>query len=260
MPLKPPPRKISDTEHMLRLLLCVDALESATPAQLWTFVAELELMDYVTMRLCLHQLLTAGELETGDGTLADRLLLTDRGREALTLFGGRLPGDVREKVHTAAPAFRGRMTREGQVHAAYELARAGEYRLHLTVREGDLPTLRLRMATANRTLASKTLKRFGAHAAEATTYLYGLAAEALSPAVESAGEVPPEAVTEHSAAEFTARAVVKGKRAQFEVELLLPSRGAAEAFVRALAQPQAGVEAADRLAAMLTAGPVKTRR
>ena len=97
MPIQSPPRKVSETENMLRLLLCVDTLGSVTPTQLWTFVAEQEQMDYVSMRLCLHKLLAAGELETGTGAMGEQLLATDRGREALRLFGTRLPGAVREQ-------------------------------------------------------------------------------------------------------------------------------------------------------------------
>ena len=165
MPLQSPPRKVSETEHMLRLLMCVDALDSVTSTQLWTFVAEQELMDYVTMRLCLHKLLAAGELETGEGALKDQLLLTDRGREALALFGDRLPQDIRERIGKAAPGFRNRVSRNRQVHAVYEMARLNDFRLNLSVQEGDLPTIYLRMETNNRALASKSLHRFEAHAA-----------------------------------------------------------------------------------------------
>ena len=265
MPLTSPPRKVSETENMLRLLLCVDMLESVTPAQLWTYCAEQELMDYVSMRLCLHKLLAAGELETGEGTLSDQLLLTDRGREALTLFGGRLPGDVRERVCASAPEFSDRMARNRQVRAAYEMARPEDYRLNLTVEEGDLPTLRLRMATASRTLASKALRRFTAHASQATTYLYGLAEQALNRRNEPGADraalaVAPDAVTEHSAAEFTARVPVTCKKASFTVELLLPSRRAAEAFAESLGQPDESAAVASRLAEMLTAAPAKPAR
>lgn len=261
MPLQSPPRKVSETENMLRLLLCVDRLESVTPVQLWTFAAELELMDYVSMRLCLHKLLAAGELETGEGTLTDQLLLTDRGREALALFGERLPGDVRERVRVAAPAFRGRMASRRQVRAAYEIARPEDYRLNLTVEEGDLPTLRLRMATSNRTLASKALKRFSTHAAEATTYLYGLAEQAnRRMETEPFGTAaPPDAVTEQSVTEYTARVLVTGKKAGFGIELLLPSRNAATAFVCALGSADEAAAVANRLAEMLTAAPMKKK-
>lgn len=252
MPITPPPRKVTETENMLRLLLSVDALESVTAAQLWSFAAELDMMDYVTMRLCLHKLLAAGELDAGEGALAEQLYLTDRGREALTLFGERVPGHVKEQVCAAAPAFRQRLERERQVHAAYEIARPGEYRLNLSVQEGDLPTIRLKMETGNRTLASKAIHRFPHHAAEVTTYLYGLAEQAF--AQPEAGQAqPPEGVTEHSAGEFTACVRLTGDKASFDVCLLLPNRRAAEGFIQALQRPDGARQTAQRLTAIITA-------
>ena len=249
MPIIPPPRKVTETEYMLRLLYAVDALGSLTAAQLWSFAAEQELMDYVTMRLCLHKLLSAGELETGEGALMDQLLLTDRGREAIQLFGGRLPADVRERILTAAPEYRQRVQRNRQVQAVYEMARPGDYRLNLSVREGDLPTIRLHVATRSRALASKAIHRFAQHAAEATTYLYTLAQQVLRGDLPDAScAVPSGSVTEHSATEYTASVSLAGKLASFEVMLLLPTRQAAEDFVCALRSPEAAEKAANHLA------------
>jgi hypothetical protein len=252
MPIKSPPRKVSETENMLRLLMSVDTLGSVTSTQLWTFVIEQELMDYVTMRLCLHKLLGAGELETGGGALGEQLLVTDRGREALKLFGTRLPGIVRERVNLAAPEFRNRVLRNQQVRAAYESARPNDYRLNLSIYEGDLPTVRLHMETHNRALAGRTIHRFVPYASHVTTYLYGLAEQSMHTPAESAPPLPPEAVTEHSAAEYTARVAVTGKKARFVVELLLPTRKAAEAFVRRLTDTVAAAETADQLAGLVS--------
>ena len=261
MPLTSPPRKVSETENMLRLLLSVDALESLTPAQLWTFVAEQELMDYVAMRLCLHKLLAAGELETGEGALSEQLLLTDRGREALTLFGERLPSDVHERVGKAAPEYRQRVARTRQVQAVYEMARPKDYRLNLSVCEGDLPTIRLRLETDNRTLASKAIHRFSAHAAEVTTYLYALAEQAVrnAPPPSEALALPADSITEHSATEYSAKAVLTGKHSQIGVSLLLPTRGAAEAFVQALSTPDGAAAAAKRLTELIS-GAIRKRK
>ena len=258
MPLQSPPRKVSETENMLRLLLSVDALDSVTAAQLWMFAAELELMDYVTMRLCLHKLLAAGELETGEGALQEQLFLTDRGREALALFGTRLPKDVWNRVCGAAPAFRDRVANNRQVRAAYEMARPGEYRLNLSVHEGDLPTVLLQLHTTNRDVAGRAIHRFAAHAAEVTTYLYTLAERAVQtpPADRDAPPQASEAVTGHSANEYSARVTLPGRKAVFDVALLLPVRQAAEAFVRLLSQPEESAQAAAKLLEMITA-PVR---
>ncbi len=302
MPITSPPRRVSETENMLRLLFSVDALGSLNAAQLWTFAAEQELMDYMSMRLCLHKLLETGELETGEGAMAGQLLLTDRGREAVTLFGERLPGDVRERICAAAPAYRQRVQQSRQVRAAYEMARPKDYRLALSVREGDLPTMRLRIATASRQLAGRAIHHFQTRAAEATTYLYTLAAQALAAAAQekalaSALATAPDAntdeaqpgpvtapavaaapspqgpataqgqahdnmaapsVTEHSAGEYAVRVPLRGRRASIEVELLLPTRAAAEAFARFLGGA-AGAAAADKLCDVL-GGPVRRRK
>lgn len=259
MALQSPPRKVSETENMLRLLWCVDALESVTSTQLWTFAAEQELMDYVSMRLCLHKLLAAGELETGEGALKEQLFLTDRGREALSLFGERLPADVRESICKAAPAFRDRISLNRQVRAVYEIARPNDYRLNLSVCEGDLPTIFLRMVTINRTLASKALHRFEAHAAEVTTYLYTLAEQAMQADASAPTLPPPDAIREHSVTEVTARVILVGKKARFSAELLLPSRKAAERFIHALTPPEDATAVANRLVDMLS-GPIKTAK
>lgn len=248
MPIQSPPRRVSDTENMLRLLSCVDALGAVNSAQLWTFAAEQELMDYVTMRLCLHDLLEAAELEMGVSALRDQLLVTDRGREALRLFADRLPGEVRERIARAAPEFRARVLQHRQVSAIYESASERDYRLLLTLTEGELPSLRVRVTTNRRALARRTIHRFEAHAAEALLYLYALA--------EQAAGAPGDAeisgaVTAHSVHEFTARVALSVRQAAFEVELLLPTREAAEAFVRALRVPGFNAEVAQRLAEML---------
>ena len=90
----------------------------------------------------------------------------------------------------------------------------------------------------------------------ASTYLYGLAEQALKRrgepgAGESAVAVAPDAVTEHSATEFTARVTVSGRKASFTVELLLPSRRAAEVFADSLSQPDESAAVAHKLARKL---------
>lgn len=260
MPLQSPPRKVSETEYMLRLLLSVDTLESLTPAQLWTFAAEQELVDYVTMRLCLHKLLAAGELEMGEGALTDQLLLTDRGREALALFGDRLPTDIRTRIAQAAPDFRTRIARSRQVQAVYDLASPNDYRLNLSVQEGDLPTLFIRMATTNRTLASKVLRRFEAHAAEVTTYFYELAAHSTQAAPAGAlVSTLPDCITVHSTTEVTATVALPGKKAHFTVDLLLPSQAAARQYVLTLADSTQNETVTNHLLTLLSS-PVRSEK
>ena len=65
MPFLSPKRRVSDAENKLRLLLCLRALGMATSDQLWPFVAELELMEYLPYCLLLDELKKDGEVAQG---------------------------------------------------------------------------------------------------------------------------------------------------------------------------------------------------
>lgn len=252
MPIKPAPRNISETEYMLRMLRCVDALDCATELSLWTFAAELELMDYVTMRLSLHKLLAADEVQYGAGALKNHIYLTEKGREALQLFGDRLPTEITDKITGAAGAFRERITASQQVRAAYEIAKHNEYRLNLSVAEGDLTMLNIRMHVESRRLAGRAIRQFEAQAPKVLTYLYQLAQNAQG-AVATVHTTADGEIMRHSATEFEARHTLLGKRARFDVALTLPTEEAAAAYLALLADSAAAEETADKLCKLICA-------
>ncbi len=252
MPIKPAPRNISETEYMLRLLRCVDALDCATELSLWTFAAELELMDYVTMRLSLHKLLSAGEVQYGAGVLKNHVYLTEKGREALELFGERLPMEITDRIARAAGAFRERMTASQQVRAAYEIAKHNEYRLNLTVAEGDLTMLNIRLHLESRRLAGRAIRQFEAQAPKVLTYLYQLAQSAQG-ADAAARTAADGEIVRHSATEFEARHTILGKRARLDVALTLPTEEAAAAYLALFADSAAAEETAEKLCRLICA-------
>ena len=242
MSLQSPRRNVSDAERKLLLLCCVDVLRGATEAQLWTFVAEQSLMDYLSMQLCLHELLVSGQLENGAGALQNGIFLSDAGRQALSLFADRIPCTDRERIVREAPAFRERILQHNQVRAVYEIAQKGDYRARLTLLEDDLPTLSIRVCTSNRAMASKALRSFRNSAARVLTYLYTLSAE---PTADDSG------IVRHSTHEFTASVVLTAAKVTFEVALLFPSNESARAFLAAFSTPAQKAAAAERLALLL---------
>jgi len=230
---------------MLRLLRCVDALDCATELSLWTFAAELELMDYVTMRLCLHKLLQAEQVQYGDGALKSYLYLTQKGRQALQLFGDRLPAEIAGKIQDAAGKFRERLTKSQQVHAAYEIAKHNEYRLNLSVAEGDLTMLHIRMHVKSRRLAGRAMKQFETQAPKVLLYLFQLAQSAQE--TEPADAAAEGEIVRHSASEFEARHALQGKRAALDVSLTLPTEEAARQYLALFQEETAAADAAEKL-------------
>lgn len=253
MPLTLPRRKVSDEENKLRLLCCINALGAVTPAQLWPFVASLELMEYLSMQLLLHELLEGGDLEEGALALAQQLFLTQQGREALGLFGARIMDSDRRRIRAAAAPYRARLRHRAQVRAVYESAQAGEYRVLLSLREGELPLFSLRLSTPCRDIAARALGRFEEKASLLLAYVYGLGTgeegERVCPRENPA--LPSPSLQSHSRHEHTVTALLPHPQASLSLSLLLPDLFAAQAYRRMLASPSLAEEAARRMMALL---------
>ncbi|NLV59831.1 MAG: DUF4364 family protein [Clostridiales bacterium] len=257
MPLTLPKRKISDAENKLRLLCCVDALGMVTPAQLWPFVASLEMMEYLPMQLLLHELLAEGDVEEGTQALSQQVFITEKGRKALRLFGQRVMVSDRDRIRTAAAAYRAQLRRKAQVRTVYEMAQAGDYRVLLSLQEGELPLLTLRLFTEHRDVAAQAMKRFESQASAILSYFYGFEekkgakqGEAV-PAELQAGvhqaEIPAPELISHSRHEHTVTALLPHEKGMITLSMLLPDLFSAKTYQRLLANPRIAGEAAGEI-------------
>ncbi|MCL1855731.1 MAG: DUF4364 family protein [Clostridia bacterium] len=255
MALAPPKRRVSDAENKLRLLCCIDALGAVTPAQLWPFVASLELMEYIPMQLLLHELISGGDVGMGAGALREHLLLTRQGHSSFQLFYRHIMASDRRQIREAAAAYRAELQRRARAHTAYELAQGGNYRVRLTLQEGELPLLVLRLATESRECAAGAIGHFEGAAAQILKHLYSLETYW----GEDGKEGPPAADSEsegatlqsHSRFEHTVTAVLPHTQAKITLALLLPDEHTARAYKRTLSQKAVAEETARRLMTLL---------
>ena len=174
MPLSSPKRKISDTENKLRVLFCLNALGMATLDELWPFVARLELMEYVPFCLFVDELKSDGAVAAGSHALEGVLYLTEAGRQQLSLFADKLVQTDKDRIDQAAPLYRDELSARKQVRAMYELAPDGRYSAALTMREGDVPTLFLRIVSSHQRLVEKAVHSFQSCAPLVLNLLYTL--------------------------------------------------------------------------------------
>lgn len=119
MPFLSPKRRVSDAENKLRLLLCLRTLGMATSDQLWPFVAELELMEYLPYCLLLDELKKDGEVAQGRCALEGVLYLTPRGEKTLSLLRDKLTHTDCRRIREAAPAYAAGLNERRQAAAAY---------------------------------------------------------------------------------------------------------------------------------------------
>ena len=219
-------RHISDTEIRLIVLECVRALGQADDVQLWQFISGLDVTDYITMKLRLHELLEGGEVQQGQHAMQQRFLISDKGVQALELFGQRIPPSVAKVIGQRAPAFRAQMLEKRQVSAVYEQARKGDYRVLMRLVEDELPTLLIRLKTSKKRLAEQVKAAFAAQAPGIIAYGYSLA---MQPGEESESE----GVERLSATEYRVSADINGDTAQLQLQLTLPNEAAARTLAAA---------------------------
>jgi len=174
MPLFSTKRNISDAQNKLRVLFCLSALEIATQEELWPFVAQLDLMDYVPFCVFLDELKKDGAVVTGTHALKNALYLTPEGQQQLSLFLDKLPSPDRSRILEAAPIYLEKLRARKQVRAAYAPPAGGGYGAVLTMREGDVPTLVIRLCTDDQRLAERAVRGFESCAPLVLNLLYTL--------------------------------------------------------------------------------------
>jgi hypothetical protein len=165
-------KRISDMELRLRLLMCVQQMEPISPDQLWPFVAQLELMDYVTMCLILGELRQSGALAEGQHALSGQLFLTPEGHEQLRLFAARMPMSEREQIRQEAPAYAQALKERQYLRVMWEPVGEGRHGLLCTVQENETPTLFFRLNTSDRQLADAIAATFRQRASRLLLMLY----------------------------------------------------------------------------------------
>ena len=242
MPLFSPKRKISDAENKLRVLYCLDALGMATQEQLWPFVARLELMEYIPFCLFADELKNDGAVAVGSHALAGELYLTEAGKQQLKLFENRLLPTEKERIAQSAREYRSQLSQRRQMRAVYESAADGQYRASLTVREGDVPTLFLRISTADEQLVERAVKGFQPAVPKLLNQLYTL------PFSPAEGDIPQSLSQEAAIAcvspgqpqlcafggrEHAAVVCVEHGGASYVVMLLLPTEAQAWGWAQA---------------------------
>ncbi|MBR5547606.1 MAG: DUF4364 family protein [Clostridia bacterium] len=192
MPFTSPKRKISDTENKLRVLYCLEQLGMATKEQLWPFVAQLELMEYIPFCMFVDELLSDGAVASGAYAMEGSLFLTGAGRQQLMLFSDKIVHADKERIIREAPAYVRHLNERRQVRAAYELAQDGCFRAVATVCEGDVPTLLLRACSRDEKRIEQFVNGFPAVADQVLVQLYMLP-------LKQADEPMPSVLTQEEA-------------------------------------------------------------
>lgn len=161
-----PPRRTPDDEQRLIVLCSLHHLAPCTELQLLQFLFEHDLMNYFDMMFALNDLCARGQAVRLRKRAGYQYELTDAGREALSLFGGRVPRSIKALLEETAWEWRQRFHEEAQYRHHTEQTNRGEYELTLSVVEQEMDMMRLTLSLPNRELANQLAAKWPRKASE----------------------------------------------------------------------------------------------
>ena len=161
-----PPRRAPDNEQKLVVLFCLTHLGPCTELQLLQFLFEHDVMNYFDMMIALNDLCARGQAARTKKRAGWLYEPTAAGREALKLFGGRIPRSLIAMVEENAPALREKFQQELQAQQTIRQTERGEYEVTLSAVEQEMDMMRLQLSVPTRELANQLAARWPGKAAE----------------------------------------------------------------------------------------------
>lgn len=105
-------RVIPESENRLVILYAMNGLGPVTDAQLLQFMVDMDLMNYITLRLSMSELEAQGQIVRQAHPGEELWEMTTEGRFTLKSFGRRIPQSRRERMDGAAGGYRARFRQE----------------------------------------------------------------------------------------------------------------------------------------------------
>lgn len=176
MKMEPPPRA-PEHEQKLVVLTCLAQFGPCTELQLLQFLFEHDIMNYFDMMIALNNLCANGQAVRSRRPAGFLYELTDAGREALSLFGSRVPGSVNQILSESAAQWKARFQEETQARQQIRQTDRGEFEVSLSVLEQDMDMMKLQLTLPTRELAGQVAAKWPRKAAEIYETIIRLLAE-----------------------------------------------------------------------------------
>jgi len=160
------PRRTPDDEQRLIVLFALDYFAPCTDLQLLQFLFEYDLMNYFDMMFALNDLCDRGQAARLKKQAGNQYSLTDAGREALSLFGSRVPRSVKSLLAQQGAEWKQRFREQAQYrHEIHQMPR-GECELTLSLVEQDMDMLRLSLSLPSQEMGNQMAARWAKRAGE----------------------------------------------------------------------------------------------
>lgn len=171
-----PPRHAPDDEQKLIVLYCLNRLGPCSDLQLTQFLFDHDLMNYFEMMFALNDLCDRGQAVRVKKQAGYQYAVTDAGREAMALFGGRVPRSLTALLEKTWEDWKRRFRQEAQSRQKIEQTERGDFRLTLSVMDQDAELMDISLTLPTRELARQLAEQWPRKASE----IYGTVIRLLS--------------------------------------------------------------------------------
>lgn len=119
-----------------------------------------EFVDYFTMQTYLDNLVSTGLVEVFEEDNTRKYILTDIGKEAVSLYKDKIPNTVRKKILRSIKAYRKEVEEALNVSAEYKPYNELEHMAVLSISEGGSPLLHMEVNCGSKKMAMDVCHAF----------------------------------------------------------------------------------------------------
>lgn len=137
-------------ENKLVLLYIIENIDlPISNIQLTQIVLENNLLNYFTLQQYIVELVSSDLINIINYKDKDRLIISDKGKEVLSLFKNRLPSTVIENIDGYIKSKISIIKKELTVFADYTIENSNSYLVNLSVAENDTTIIDLKVSVAS---------------------------------------------------------------------------------------------------------------
>lgn len=137
-------------ENKLLLLHIVDKINlPISNIQLTEIVLENKLINYFTLQEYIEELISSGLLNKVNQNNKDRLVISDKGKEVLSLFKNRLSKEELLKLDSYIDNKMNLIKKEATVFADYTIENSNSYVVTLNASENNIPLIEVKLTVAS---------------------------------------------------------------------------------------------------------------
>lgn len=137
-------------ENKLLLLHIVDKINlPISNIQLTEIVLENKLINYFTLQEYIEELISSNLLNKVNQSNKDRLVISDKGKEVLSLFKNRLSKEELLKLDSYIDNKMNLIKKEATVFADYTIENSNSYVVTLNASENNIPLIEVKLTVAS---------------------------------------------------------------------------------------------------------------